>query len=47
MPSRALLSEYKQAVVVYIAGYVVRMVQKRIKCTDCQSALFVHYTNYV
>ena len=39
VPSRAFLSEYKQAVVVYIAGYVVRMVKKKIKCSDCQFAL--------
>ena len=33
------LSEYKQAAVAYIAGYVVRMARKQIACLQCQSAM--------
>jgi hypothetical protein len=38
-PNAIMLSEYKKAVVSYIAGFVVRMVKKKISCCDCQSAL--------
>lgn len=34
------LSEYKEAAISYIAGYVVRMVTKRIVCPVCTDALF-------
>ena len=33
------LSPFKDAVVGYIAGYVVRMVRKKINCSECKSAL--------
>ena len=33
------LSEYKQSVVTYIAGFVVRMVCRKIHCPECQLAL--------
>ena len=33
------LSLYKEAVVVYIAGYVVKMVRKKLKCPICLDAL--------
>lgn len=33
------LSEYKEAVVGYIAGHVVKMVKRSLSCTDCLSAL--------
>ena len=33
------LTDYKEAVVVYIAGYVVKMVKKKILCKTCQDAL--------
>lgn len=33
------LSPFKAAAVGYIAGYVVRMVQKKINCSQCKSAL--------
>ena len=39
MPNIAPTSQYKLAVINYIAGYVVRMVKKRIACLICQSAL--------
>jgi hypothetical protein len=34
------LTEYKEAVVVYIAGYVIKMVQKKVTCKTCLEALF-------
>jgi hypothetical protein len=33
------LSEFKESVIVYISGYVVRMVQKKFRCEDCLSSL--------
>ena len=30
---------YKEAVIVYIAGYVVKMVRKKIRCSTCLDAL--------
>ena len=33
------LSEYKEAAISYIAGYVVRMVEKKIHCPQCIAAL--------
>ncbi len=33
------LSEYKEAAISYIAGYVVRMVEKKIHCMQCITAL--------
>jgi hypothetical protein len=33
------LSRYKEAVVVYIAGYVIRMVRKNWTCQTCLDAL--------
>ena len=33
------LSEYKEAAISYIAGYVVRMVEKKIHCSQCIAAL--------
>jgi hypothetical protein len=33
------LSEYKTAVVTYIAGFVVRMVKRKISCPQCTAAL--------
>jgi hypothetical protein len=35
------LSQYKKAVIVYISGYVVKMVQKKINCEECLEALSV------
>ena len=39
VPSTGNLSEFKESVVVYISGYVVRMVQKKLRCEDCIAAL--------
>jgi hypothetical protein len=39
IPNRATLSQYKKAVISYIAGYVVRIVKRKIRCTDCELAL--------
>ena len=39
VPNVCDLSQYKQAAVAYIAGYVVRMVRKRTACLQSQSAL--------
>jgi hypothetical protein len=39
IPNKAVLSQYKQAVVTYIAGYVVRMVKQKVNCTECKLAL--------
>lgn len=33
------LSEFKEAVITYIAGYVVKMVKKNVKCEDCLASL--------
>ena len=41
IPNSVCLSQYKMAVITYIAGYVVRMVRKKISCPDCQFALTV------
>ena len=39
MPHVVRHSEYKEAAVAYIAGYVVNMVMKRISCERCHEAL--------
>lgn len=39
VPNSSILNEYKHAVVGYIAGYVVRMVKKKVHCAECQIAL--------
>jgi len=39
IPNKAILSQYKKAVISYISGYVVRMAKRKIKCNDCQMAL--------
>jgi hypothetical protein len=39
IPNKAILSQYKKAVISYIAGHVVKMVKRKISCTDCQLAL--------
>ena len=39
VPSIPAISPYKEAAIGYIAGYVVRMVKKRIPCPVCVSAL--------
>ena len=41
VPNVSELSEYKEAAISYIAGYVVKMVVKRISCPECVSALTV------
>ena len=41
VPNVSELSEYREAAISYIAGYVVKMVVKRISCPDCVSALTV------
>ncbi|KAK6174267.1 hypothetical protein SNE40_017579 [Patella caerulea] len=41
------LSEYKEVVVGYIAGYVVNMVKRHIKCVECQDVLTLNDTNYI
>ena len=38
-PNFAILSEYKEAAVSYIAGNVARMAEKRLLCMDCCAAL--------
>ena len=38
-PNFAILSEYKEAAVSHIAGYVARMAEKRLLCMDCCAAL--------
>ena len=40
-PNIVQLSDYKEAAVSYIAGFVVGMVHKRISCPDCLMALEV------
>lgn len=39
IPNQPIISQYKTAVIAYIAGYVVRMVKSKISCCDCQLAL--------
>ena len=39
VPNAIELSEYKEAAISYIAGYVVKMVEKKIHCLQCQTAL--------
>ena len=39
VPNAMELSEFKEAVISYVAGYVVKMVQKKIKCLQCLAAL--------
>ena len=36
------LTELKQNILYYIAGFVVRKIQRKIKCTPCLEALFRH-----
>ena len=33
------LSDFKESVIIYISGYVVRMVQKKIRCEECLASL--------
>ena len=35
------LSVFKDAVIPYIAGFTVKMVEKRIKCTDCCQVYYI------
>lgn len=37
-----VLSDYVANVVVYIAGFVVRSLSKKLLCTKCKSALLVN-----
>jgi DNA transposase THAP9 len=39
LPNEITLSEYKQAVIAYIAGYVIRMARKKLSCLVCIEAL--------
>ena len=39
VPNMPVLSTYKEAVVEYIAGYVVKTTEKGIACTECKLAL--------
>ena len=39
VPNAIELSEYKGAAISYIAGYAVKMVEKRIHCMQCKTAL--------
>ena len=39
IPNVVELYEYKEAAISYIAGYVVRMVEKKIHCMECIAAL--------
>ena len=39
VPNMPVLSTYKEAVVEYIAGYVVKSTEKAIACTECKLAL--------
>ena len=41
IPNMTELSEYKQAAISYMAGFVVKMVQNRITCPDCVGALAI------
>ena len=38
-PKLPIISEFKTAAITYVAGYVVRMVEKKIKCYTCCKAL--------
>ena len=44
-PNVSELSEYKEAAISYIAGFVVKMVQKIINCPDCLQVLCVTKTD--
>ncbi len=44
MPPINTLSDYKTAVVTYIAGFVVRMVKRKISCPRCTAALTADVT---
>jgi len=35
VPNTAMLSQYKKAIITYMAGYVVKMVKRKISCNDC------------
>ena len=39
------LSEYKEAAISYIAGYVVKMVEKKIHCPQCPDLFVTWKTN--
>ena len=39
VPNMPVLSTFKEAVVEYIAGYVVKSTEKVIACTECKLAL--------
>lgn len=39
VPNISHLSEYKEAAIGYIAGYVVKMARKKTHCASCQEAL--------
>ena len=41
IPNVTELLEYKQTAISYIAGFVVKMVQNRIRCPECVGALAV------
>jgi len=39
IPNFETISEYKEAAVSYIAGFVVRMIKRRLQCMACENAL--------
>ena len=39
VPNSIVLSDYKEAVISYVAGFVVKMVEKKIHCMKCLAAL--------
>ena len=39
VPNSIVLSDYKEAVISYVAGFVVKMVEKKIHCMKCLVAL--------
>ena len=41
IPNVTELSEYKQAAISYIASFVVKMVQNKVRCPECVGALAV------
>jgi len=45
VPNISAVSEYKQSAITYIAGYVVRMVKRKIHCAECQLALICNDCN--
>ena len=47
VPNMPVLSTYKEAVVEYIAGYVVKSTEKAIACTECKLALRAPDERYV